>query len=73
MGATEYPEIYSTFDSFDDNELTPETEAILAEIDADVRRRDLDDLSPNPGRRMVRQWDLAAAQAEAMARRRGEL
>lgn len=65
---------YSDFDDYGDNELTAETEALLYEIDADVRRRDLEDNAhAAPGPRMVRQWDLAYAEAAARARERGEL
>jgi hypothetical protein len=65
---------YSDYDDYGDNELTAETEALLYEIDADVRRRDLEDNALSaPGPKMVRQWDLADAASTAMARERGEL
>jgi hypothetical protein len=59
---------------FDDNELTAETEALLYKIDADVRRRELEDNALTaPAPKMVRQWDLADAAASAMSKERGEL
>lgn len=44
------------YSEFDDNELTAETEALLYKIDADVRRRELEDNAlAARGPEMVRQ------------------